>query len=59
MQRLEFMSEENDDKLRDEIVPINKKYPIEKLLNACQDYLGKENKRKHVTIEYILINALY
>ena len=45
----------SNDVLRDEIVPINKKYPIEKLLNACQDYLGKENKRKHVTIEYILI----
>ena len=45
----------SNDVLRDEIVPINKKYPIEKLLNACQDYLGKENKRKQVTIEYILI----
>ncbi len=44
-----------NNKLRDELVPINKKYPLEQLIAACQRYIGKdgnESARKHVTIEY-------
>ena len=44
--------------LRDEIVPINKKYPIEELLNACKNYLKTQSKRKTITIEYILIDGV-
>jgi 23S rRNA (adenine2503-C2)-methyltransferase len=40
--------------LRDELVPINKRYPIEDLIEACQDYLAKKNRR--VTFEWALID---
>jgi len=44
--------------LRDEIVPINKKYPLEELLNACKNYLKTQSKRKTITVEYILIDGV-
>ena len=44
--------------LRDEIVPINKKYPLEELLDACKNYLKNQSKRKTITIEYILIDGI-
>jgi 23S rRNA (adenine2503-C2)-methyltransferase len=43
-----------DDKLRDELVPINQKYPLRELLAACRRYVGKENRRK-VTFEYVML----
>ena len=47
-----------DDDLRDIIVPINKKYPIEDLLNACKNYLTEHEDKRYVTIEYILIDGI-
>lgn len=44
--------------LRDEIVPINKKYPLEELIEACKNYLANQNKRKNITIEYIMIDGV-
>jgi 23S rRNA (adenine2503-C2)-methyltransferase len=46
-----------DDDLRNELVPINKKYPIRDLLAACKRYIGKEGRRK-VTIEYVLLDGV-
>ena len=46
------------DKLRDEIVPINKKYPIKKLIEACKNYLKYYEGKRNVTIEYILIEGV-
>jgi 23S rRNA (adenine2503-C2)-methyltransferase len=42
-----------DDELRDELVPLNRKYPIETVLNACRDYVGEGRRR--VTIEYVML----
>jgi len=39
--------------LRDSLVPINKRYPIEDLMQACRKYLQKKNRR--VTFEWALI----
>ena len=47
-----------NDKLRDEIVPINKKYPLDQLIQSCKDYLVNQSKRKTITIEYILIDGV-
>lgn len=47
-----------DDDLRDIIVPINKKYPIADLLNACKNYLTVHEDKRYVTIEYILIDGI-
>ena len=42
-----------DDKLRSELMPINKKYPLKDLIKAARDYSVKTNRQ--VTLEYILI----
>ena len=47
-----------DDSLRDIIVPINKKYPIDNLLEACKNYLSAQKDSRHITIEYILIDGI-
>ena len=47
-----------NNKLRDEIVPINKKYPLDQLIQSCKDYLINQSKRKTITIEYILIDGV-
>lgn len=45
-----------NDALRDQLVPLNKKYPIKMVLSACQSYLDKlESVREKITIEYVLL----
>lgn len=44
-----------DNALRDVLVPINKKYPIAELLDACQHYLSSLPDKRHITIEYTLM----
>lgn len=46
-----------NDKLRDEIVPINKKYPLKELMAACQRYLIKA-PRDFVTFEYVMLDGI-
>jgi len=41
--------------VRDEIVPINRKYGIQELLAACADYPGANNARR-ITFEYVMLN---
>jgi len=43
-----------NDELRDRIVPINRKYPIAELLEACRTYPGLSNARR-ITFEYIML----
>ena len=43
--------------LRDEIVPINKKYPIEELLDACKNYPSLSNS-KRITFEYVMLKGV-
>jgi 23S rRNA (adenine2503-C2)-methyltransferase len=43
-----------NDLLRNELVPINKKYPIKQLMAVCRDYFKDEPRRK-VTFEYVMI----
>lgn len=43
-----------NDQLRNQLVPINKKYPINELMKACKNYFGKESRRS-VTIEYVML----
>ena len=46
----------NDD-LRNEIVPINKKYPIADLLDACRAYPTAKNSRR-ITFEYVMLKGV-
>lgn len=43
-----------NNELRNKLMPINKAYPLEKLMPAIKDYIAKTNRR--VTIEYVLLN---
>jgi 23S rRNA (adenine2503-C2)-methyltransferase len=45
------------DALRDELVPINKKYPIAELLAACRAYPGLSNARR-ITFEYVMLKGV-
>jgi 23S rRNA (adenine2503-C2)-methyltransferase len=44
------------DKVRERIMPVNKKYPLEELLDACDYYVN--TKKRMMTFEYILINGV-
>ena len=45
------------DVLRDVLVPINKKYPIAELLEACRNYPGVSNARR-ITFEYVMLKGV-
>jgi 23S rRNA (adenine2503-C2)-methyltransferase len=45
------------DELRNELVPLNKKYPIKQLLAACKDYVAGATRRK-VTFEYVMLDGV-
>ena len=45
------------DDLRDKLVPLNKKYPIAELLQACRDYPGVSNARR-ITFEYVMLKGV-
>src|SRR5260370_15277927 len=45
------------DGLRDELVPLNRKYPIEMLLDACRNYPGLTNA-KRITFEYVMLKGI-
>ena len=46
-----------NDKLRDEIVPINKKYPLKELISACLRYI-ESAPRDFVTFEYVMLRGV-
>src|SRR4029078_2156324 len=45
------------DELRNELVPLNRKYPIGELLEACRDYPGSSNARR-ITFEYVMLKGV-
>jgi 23S rRNA (adenine2503-C2)-methyltransferase len=45
------------DELRDEIVPLNRKYPIAELIAACRRYPGASNARR-ITFEYVMLKDI-
>ncbi len=47
-----------DDELRNQLVPINKKYPISELLAACRHYLATLGEKRTITVEYILLKGV-
>jgi 23S rRNA (adenine2503-C2)-methyltransferase len=45
------------DELRNELVPLNRKYPIAELLQACRDYPAASNARR-ITFEYVMLKGV-
>jgi len=43
--------------LRDELVPINRKYPLEVLMPVCREYFPK-NSRRRITFEYVMLDGV-
>ena len=46
-----------DNELRDKLVPINRKYPLQELIPACREYV-KGDKRRKVTWEYVMLDGI-
>jgi 23S rRNA (adenine2503-C2)-methyltransferase len=45
------------DELRDRLVPINRKYPLAELIQACRGYPGADNARR-ITFEYVMLKGV-
>jgi 23S rRNA (adenine2503-C2)-methyltransferase len=45
------------DELRNELVPLNRKYPLRELLEACRNYPGVSNARR-ITFEYVMLKGI-
>jgi 23S rRNA (adenine2503-C2)-methyltransferase len=45
------------DELRDQIIPLNRKYPIKELMQACRTYPGLTNARR-ITFEYVMLKGI-
>ncbi|MFY9899344.1 MAG: 23S rRNA (adenine(2503)-C(2))-methyltransferase RlmN [Xanthobacteraceae bacterium] len=45
------------DEVRDQLVPLNRKYPIAELLEACRNYPGLSNARR-ITFEYVMLKGV-
>lgn len=43
------------DELRNELVPINRKYPLNELMAACRRYVRDRERRMHITFEYVML----
>ncbi|RMH22273.1 MAG: 23S rRNA (adenine(2503)-C(2))-methyltransferase RlmN [Gammaproteobacteria bacterium] len=46
-----------NDQIRNQIMPINRKYPVEELLDACQAFISGQ-KQRHVTFEYVMLDGI-
>lgn len=46
-----------DNELRDQLVPINRKYPLEELIPACKAFI-EGDKRRRITWEYVMIDGV-
>lgn len=47
-----------NDPLRDQLVPLNKRYPIAELLDACRRYLEVQPNNSRITWEYVMIDGM-
>ncbi len=46
-----------NDELRNKLVPLNRKYPLAELMQACRDYPGLSNSRR-ITFEYVMLKGV-
>ncbi|MBE9559434.1 MAG: 23S rRNA (adenine(2503)-C(2))-methyltransferase RlmN [Proteobacteria bacterium] len=56
--RLAVSLHASNDKLRDELVPVNKKYPLKELMAACRRFIDKQNSRSRITFEYVMLDGI-
>ena len=46
------------DELRDQLVPVNKRYPLKDLIASCNNYLSHLNDKRVITVEYTLLEGV-
>ena len=56
--RLAVSLHASNDELRNELVPVNKKYPLKELMAACRRFIEKQNTRSRITFEYVLLDGI-
>ena len=47
-----------NNEIRNKIMPINKKYPLEVLMQACREYQARLEHRQYITMEYLLLKGV-
>ncbi|TXH05292.1 MAG: 23S rRNA (adenine(2503)-C(2))-methyltransferase RlmN [Nevskiaceae bacterium] len=47
-----------NDELRDQLVPINRKYPIAELMDACRRYVAGKDRKTHIVFEYVMLDGV-
>ncbi|TAM12396.1 MAG: 23S rRNA (adenine(2503)-C(2))-methyltransferase RlmN [Nevskiaceae bacterium] len=47
-----------DDALRDQLVPLNRKYPIAELMAACRRYVAGKDRKTHIVYEYVMLDGV-
>ncbi len=47
-----------NDALRNELVPLNRKYPINELMAACRRFLERKSQRERITMEYVMLEGV-
>lgn len=47
-----------NDALRDQLVPINRKYPIAQLMDACRRYTAGRDRKMHIVYEYVMLDGV-
>jgi 23S rRNA (adenine2503-C2)-methyltransferase len=47
-----------NDTLRDQLVPINRKYPLAELMAACRRYTEGKNRKTHIVYEYVMLDGV-
>jgi len=56
--RLAVSLHATNDELRNDLVPVNKKYPLKELMSACKRFIDKQNSRSRITFEYVLLDGV-
>lgn len=56
--RLAVSLHATNDELRNELVPVNKKYPLKELMAACRRFIDKQNTRSRITFEYVMLDGI-
>jgi len=56
--RLAVSLHATNDTLRNELVPVNKKYPLKELIAACRRFIDKQNTRSRITFEYVMLDGI-
>lgn len=46
------------DEVRDKIMPINRKYPLKELMDACRKFQEREGRLQYITMEYVMLDGV-